>query len=170
MEEVQKQWNFIERQKQQLEFTLFSKIGIKVLFCDSLTQNIVLKLMQPAEFLLNETYFIYNIDQFSDIKTEISKMVEIAYSDCVCFLTPNKNAIAFITKELEKPHFKDYYLYFSNELTEDQVDQIARADTYGCVKTIETFFMETLPITNNIFTLNQREYINEEEKVKHISQ
>ena len=160
---TQKEWNYIEKQKIQIEYILSSSSGVKVMIYDNETTKIASQLITPTEMYFHETYLFQNIIH--------KKLLNVSYAVALCFLSTNQESIDLLAEELKSPHFKEYYVYFTNELTREQIKQLAVSDHFQCVRNIETIFMNTIAVTNNIFTLSKEPNVaNEDEYVDQIVQ
>jgi len=78
----------------------------------------------------------------------------------ICLLRPTEVNAGLLVKELTRPHFAEYHMFFSGILTSGLLRLIAENDEHELVKQVQEFYADFLPITNeDLITLNCRNTI-----------
>eukprot|EP01126_Amoeba_proteus_P053090 TRINITY_DN6456_c0_g3_i5.p1 TRINITY_DN6456_c0_g3~~TRINITY_DN6456_c0_g3_i5.p1 ORF type:complete len:551 (+),score=109.55 TRINITY_DN6456_c0_g3_i5:573-2225(+) len=72
----------------------------------------------------------------------------------ICFLRPTQENIDLLKKELRKPKYGEYYLFFSNILSKPFLEGLASADEHEVVKEVQEFFGDYYAVNTDCWTLN----------------
>jgi len=59
-----------------------------------------------------------------------------------------------IMTELKNPRFAEYYLYFTNTMSNYFIEKVAEIDEQDIVKCMQEVFMDFFAISADMFTLN----------------
>ncbi|WWC69607.1 uncharacterized protein I206_103550 [Kwoniella pini CBS 10737] len=121
--------------------------GMKVLLLDAHTTPIVSMVTTQSELLAHEVYLTDRID---NINRE-----PLNHLSCIAFLSPSESSIQAVKAELTKPRYGGYWLYFSNTLTKNQIEEMASVDEFEVVKEVQEYFADYLAQYPSHFSLTQ---------------
>eukprot|EP00049_Salpingoeca_infusionum_P010514 m.180957 g.180957 ORF g.180957 m.180957 type:complete len:548 (+) comp14662_c1_seq2:110-1753(+) len=71
---------------------------------------------------------------------------------CIVFCQPNQTSIAQLCAELGDPKYKQYSIFFTNSISESDLQAVAEADAHNLVKDVEECFMTFLPHDQKLFS------------------
>lgn len=71
----------------------------------------------------------------------------------VYFIRPNKENLNKLKGEIANPHFKEYHLFFTNEIAESMIAELAEVDTSDRIKNLQEVYLDYYAIGRNIFSL-----------------
>jgi len=122
--------------------------GIKVLLLDSSTTPIISTSLTQSDLLLKDVYL-------TDILSNSNRDI-MTHLKCISILSPTEETLSFLETELSstRPRYKSYHLYFTNYLTKTAIERLAEADVHNLVQEVQEFFMDYLPVTNSLFSLD----------------
>ncbi|KVH87655.1 Sec1-like protein [Cynara cardunculus var. scolymus] len=112
--------------------------GMKVLILDSHT----------SELLQKEVFLVELVDSISMPKESMSHL------KAVYFLRPTSENIQHLKRQLAKPRFGEYNLFFSNMLNTTQLHILADSDEHEVVQQVQELFADFVAIDPYHFTLN----------------
>lgn len=72
----------------------------------------------------------------------------------IYFIRPNKENISILCNELKKPLFREYYVYFTNNITPQILQKIAISDENDIIKRIQEVKLDFNVISSDLFSLN----------------
>ncbi|WWC85327.1 uncharacterized protein L201_000190 [Kwoniella dendrophila CBS 6074] len=121
--------------------------GMKVLLLDAHTTPIISMVTTQSELLAHEVYLTDRID---NINRE-----PLNHLSCIAFLSPNQSSIDAVKAELSKPRYGGYWLYFSNTITKNQIEEMASVDEFEVVKEVQEYFADYLAQYPSHFSLTQ---------------
>ncbi|KAJ9567068.1 hypothetical protein OSB04_003034 [Centaurea solstitialis] len=122
--------------------------GMKVLILDSQTVSIVSVVYSQSELLQKEVFLVELVDSISMPKESMSHL------KAVYFLRPTSENIQYLKRQLAKPRFGEYNLFFSNMLNTTQLHILADSDEHEAVQQVQEFFADFVAIDPYHFTLN----------------
>lgn len=129
---------------------LSSTSGIKVLLLDSTTTRTVSSCMTQSDLLLSDVYL-------TDILSNQNRD-SMAHLKCIAILSPTLETISLLEQELilssTSKRYQSYHLYFTNSLSKTAIETLAQADGNSLVKEVQEFYMDYLPISNCLFSLD----------------
>lgn len=127
-----------------------SSSGIKVLLLDSSTTPTVSICMTQSDLLLSDVYLT------EMISNQTSSREAMSHLKCIAILSPTIETLSFLEQELSstRPRYQSYHLYFTNTLTKTAIETLAQADVHSLVKEVQEFYMDYLPVTNCLFSLD----------------
>jgi vacuolar protein sorting-associated protein 45 len=69
---------------------------------------------------------------------------------CVIFARPTQENFQAVTAELERgrDNYKDFFLFFTNMFSIDQMQFLVRSDQHGMVKHVEEVYLDMFPVTD----------------------
>lgn len=140
---------------QQSAFLYLKKIfevspGIKVLLLDQETLDFVSIALTKTELLELEVVLAENIKQRVNSREDSST----AALNCIILVRPTAENVETITKELDRPHFQKYNIFFTNKTAESQIRQIASHDSQLLVETVREAFLDFYALSGRLFSLN----------------
>ena len=114
---------------------IFAKInGIKCLIFDDETINFISSILTNVE-LSNNEIFLY--EKISD-----KNVNKYTYMNVIYFVRPTLENINMLISELCQPRFKEYYIYFSNGVSDNLLKDLSKADKYNVVCTVEELYLD----------------------------
>lgn len=122
--------------------------GMKVLILDSQTVSVVSVVYSQSELLQKEVFLVELVDAISMSKESMSHL------KAVYFLRPTSENIQHLKRQLAKPRFGEYNLFFSNMLNTTQLHILADSDEHEVVQQVQEFFADFVAIDPFHFTLN----------------
>ncbi|GJT90757.1 vacuolar protein sorting-associated protein 45 [Tanacetum coccineum] len=136
-------WDF-----QRIAFkAMFSEIADKVY---SILHEVsaVSVVYSQSELLQKEVFLVELVDAISMSKESMSHL------KAVYFLRPTSENIQHLKRQLAKPRFGEYNLFFSNMLNSTQLHILADSDEHEVVQQVQEFFADFVAIEPYHFTLN----------------
>jgi len=141
--------------------------GMKVLLLDAFTTQIAACTISQSTILSKEVYLVSRLDSNADNphlddgglpgnNNNNMKDGKTGHLKAVCFLRPTEINIGLLVKELTRPRFAEYHIYFSGILTSNFLRLLADNDSHELVKTVQEFYADYLPIHDDLITLNCR--------------
>lgn len=122
--------------------------GMKVLILDSSTVSFVSVVYSQSELLKKEVFLVELIDSISLSKESMSHL------KAVYFLRPTSENIQYMRRQLAKPRFGEYHLFFSNILKDTQLHMLADSDEHEVVQQLQEFYADFVALDPYHFTLN----------------
>ncbi|XP_067931822.1 vacuolar protein sorting-associated protein 45-like [Watersipora subatra] len=120
--------------------------GMKVLLMDDETISIVSTVYAQSEILQKEVYLF---EKISALSREPMKHLK-----CIAFLRPSTDNIALLREELRKPKYGQYYIYFSNVVSKQDVKYLAEADEQETVREVQEYYGDYIAVSPHLFSLN----------------
>lgn len=143
--------------------------GMKVLLLDASTTQIVSCVYSQTEILSREVYLVSRLDdsgQNPNLAAEVDEeghelklrdeSKKTAHLKAVCFLRPTEINAGLIVRELNRPRFAEYHLFFSGIVPSGLLRLIAENDEGEMVRQVQEFYGDFLPINEDLLTLNCR--------------
>ncbi|KAL8231884.1 hypothetical protein R6Q57_001662 [Mikania cordata] len=122
--------------------------GMKVLILDSQMVSVVSVVYSQSELLQKEVFLVELVDSISMSKESMSHL------KAVYFLRPTSENIQHLKRQLARPRFGEYNLFFSNMLNTTQLHILADSDEHEVVQQVQEFFADFVAIDPYHFTLN----------------
>ncbi|KAL8251664.1 hypothetical protein R6Q59_035357 [Mikania micrantha] len=122
--------------------------GMKVLILDSQTVSVVSVVYSQSELLQKEVFLVELVDSISMSKESMSHL------KAVYFLRPTSENIQHLKRQLARPRFGEYNLFFSNMLNTTQLHILADSDEHEVVQQVQEFFADFVANDPYHFTLN----------------
>ncbi|KAG8449882.1 hypothetical protein GDO86_016526 [Hymenochirus boettgeri] len=120
--------------------------GMKVLLMDKETTSVVSMVYMQSEILQKEVYLFEHIDS--------SNRESMKHLKAICFLRPTKENVEYLIKELRRPKYSIYFLYFSNVISKSDVKSLAEADEQEVVSEVQEFYGDYIAVNPHVFSLN----------------
>lgn len=122
--------------------------GMKVLILDSNTVSIVSVAYSQSELLQKEVFLVELIDSISMSKEPMTHL------KAIYFLRPTTENIQHMRRQLAKPRFGEYHLFFSSMLKDTQLHILADSDEYEVVQQVQEFYADFIASDPYHFSLN----------------
>lgn len=122
--------------------------GIKALLLDDFTQNSISPIISHAE-LLSYDFFLFETISSTRQPIDVS---------CVAILS--KSSLPRLAKEIEQQTYKEYFIFITDELTDSEIEMIAKKDSSGVVKELQELYFAGVPMDSRFVILNGK---NEQE-------
>ncbi|KAM9294014.1 vacuolar protein sorting-associated protein 45 [Gastrophryne carolinensis] len=120
--------------------------GMKVLLMDKETTSFVSMVYTQSEILQKEVYLFERIDS--------ANRESMKHLKAICFLRPTKENVELLIKELRRPKYSVYFLYFSNVISKSDVKTLAEADEQEVVAEVQEFYGDYIAVNPHVFSLN----------------
>lgn len=120
--------------------------GMKVLLMDKETTSVVSMVYTQSEILQKEVYLFERIDS--------ANRESMKHLKAICFLRPTKENVEYLIKELRRPKYSVYFLYFSNVISKSDVKSLAEADEQEVVAEVQEFYGDYIAVNPHVFSLN----------------
>ena len=127
--------------------------GMKAFLFDKVTLSTVSIVYNQSD-LGQKGVYLYEL-------LNVERKQKMKHLNAIVYIRPTQENVAALCRELERPAFCAYYVYFSYYLeddmsTENALSQIAKADEHEVIKEVKEMYTEYTPVTNNLFTFNLR--------------
>ena len=127
--------------------------GMKVFLFDKVTLSTVSIVYNQSD-LGQKGVYLYEL-------LNVERKQKMKHLDAIVYIRPTKENVDALCRELERPVFCAYYVYFTYYLeddmsTENALSQIAKADEHEVIKKVNEMYTEYTPVTSNLFTFNLR--------------
>lgn len=159
--------------------SIFNKVkGFKALVLDSETSAILSLVCTQTYLLENEVFLTLRLDDpsvFQQISTKsivdidpydskIEDVREVRHNKhrnlkhipALFIIRPTNNNIEILCTELSQSIFGSYHFVFTNTLSEDKINKLAKYDSYHLVKTVFEYYTDFYIIGHNTFSLEQK--------------
>ncbi|KAF3619495.1 Vacuolar protein sorting-associated protein 45 -like protein, partial [Capsicum annuum] len=101
-----------------------------------------------SELLKKEVFLVELVDSISMSKESMSHL------KAVYFLRPTSENIQHMRRQLAKPRFGEYHLFFSNILKDTQLHMLADSDEHEVVQQLQEFYADFVALDPYHLTLN----------------
>lgn len=113
---------------------------------DRETTTIVSVVYAQSEILLKEVYLFERID--------LAGGDAMKHLKCIVFVRPTKDNIELLVRELKRPRYGQYYIYFSNTVNRSDVKLLAEADDQESVHEVREFYGDYVALAPHLFSFN----------------
>jgi len=86
----------------------------------------------------------------------LQEEAHVGHMKAVVFLRPTDNNIGLLVRELSRPRFSEYHIYFSGILPPNLFQLLCENDPQDRVKQVQEFYADFLPINPDLVSLNCR--------------
>lgn len=121
--------------------------GMKAFIVDQETSASISLVMSQTQILEREVFLVRRVEVMSDEQ-------DLRHLRGVFFLRPTEQNIRLLTKHLSRPQFAEIHVYFSNSLKKEHLQELAAADQYELVRSIQEFYGDVYAINSNLFSLD----------------
>ncbi|GAB64937.1 vacuolar protein sorting-associated protein 45 [Plasmodium cynomolgi strain B] len=141
--------------------------GYKVLILDDETKTIISLIFSHSYILEKEIFLTLNFNDNNIFEDATSsggksdkfdfknyKIKNLKHLKAIFLLRPTHTNILKLMKELRRPIFLEYYLFFTNVLSDRYTEKLAKADEFEVVKNIMEYYIDAYVLHDNLFSLN----------------
>lgn len=123
--------------------------GMKTLIVDSETLAIISLVLTQTELLRQDVFLVVDIDADMSDSNQSSAQRHL---NAVYFVRPTNANLLHITKELKKPKYQEYHLFFSNSLPTTRLEQLAACDEFEVVQEVQVYFADFCALHPDLFS------------------
>lgn len=121
--------------------------GIKSMILDDFTTGVISSGYTKSEMLLREVFL------FEQIDTIFESIERLNHVKCIVILRPTKDNIERLCRELGRPHYRTYNVYFTNRIGATTIEKLAEADETEVVRCVLEIPLDFQPIQPFLFHL-----------------
>lgn len=118
----------------------------KVLLVDQHTMPIVAMSYTQSQLLQHDVILV-------EMLGKSERLSDMKLLNCVIYIKPCRESIAFVCEELKSPHYGHYQLFFSNTVAKNDLEKIAGADEYEVINQVMEIFQEYSVVNDNLFCI-----------------
>eukprot|EP01091_Cochliopodium_minus_P019939 TRINITY_DN8552_c0_g1_i1.p1 TRINITY_DN8552_c0_g1~~TRINITY_DN8552_c0_g1_i1.p1 ORF type:complete len:502 (-),score=146.29 TRINITY_DN8552_c0_g1_i1:53-1558(-) len=126
---------------------------MKVFLLDKNTTKIISLIVTMMKAIEQDIYLIQSIENAREF---------MPFMKCILFVHPS--SMEYVLKELRDPRYGEYYLFFSDMLNFEMIEQIAESDTQEVVRKVEEIFLDYFVTNDFTFHLNIPSVLHTENK------
>jgi vacuolar protein sorting-associated protein 45 len=132
--------------------------GMKVLLLDASTTQIVSSVYSQTEILDQQVYLVSRLDDEAATENGAASQNKTPNSHlkAVCFLRPTLSNVDLLVRELSKPRFSEYHIFFSGILSTGLLRKLAECDEREKVRQVQEFYADFLPVNEDLLTIQCR--------------
>jgi len=128
--------------------------GMKVLLLDNVTTHIVSCVYSQTEILEKQVYLVSRLEDVEKAQHGSHPQQQpTSHLKAVCFLRPTDVNMGLLMRELTKPRFAEYHLFFSAIVTSGQMHMLAEQDVFEKVKRVQELYGDFIPINEDLWSL-----------------
>ncbi|KAH9385175.1 vacuolar protein sorting-associated protein 45 [Nematocida major] len=116
--------------------------GIKALLLDEFTRDSISPIISHAE-LLSYDFFLFETISSTRQPIDVS---------CVAILS--KSSLPSLVREVEQQTYKEYFVFITDELSDADIEMIAKKDTNGAIKELQELYFSGTPMDTRFVILN----------------
>lgn len=137
--------HLIQPIRTSIEYALqTSRSGMKAIIMDDFTTSIISAIYARSELLLREVYLFEQIDNiFRERLNDVR---------CIVILRPTSENVDLLCRELDNPHYRSYYLFFTYKLSKELIKKLAESDESEVVHCFKEFSIDYQAITPSLFS------------------
>jgi vacuolar protein sorting-associated protein 45 len=129
---------------------MISVPGMKAMLMDQDTTKMVGLVYSMTDIIAHEV-FDMDLLKPSDGKNDDEELQH--HLKAVVFVRPTPNSFQLVCNMLRKPKYREYHIFFSNILTEQQLKLLAQADEQCLVREVQEFYADFYALESNLFSL-----------------
>jgi len=118
--------------------------GMKALLLDSYSTKIVSMVYSQTQIIEKEVYLVQNLTKEGELMHHMKAAV---------FVQPTESNIRQLVKEVKAPRFSEYHIFFTNIVPQDLLVMLGKADEREVVKQVQEFYIDFLPVNEDLFHL-----------------
>jgi len=118
--------------------------GMKALLLDQSTTKIVSMVFTQTQILDQEVYLVEQLGKEHESMGHLKAAV---------YIQPTEANIDLLVKECRKPQFSEYHVFFSNVVSKDKLQRLARADEFEVIKQVQEYYGDFMAVNEDIFHL-----------------
>ena len=119
--------------------------SIKTLILDEETTKITSLSFSQSDLLKKEIYLFERLD--------MPKRANMQNVTAIVFVRPTRENFDLLIKELRKPSYKTYHIYFSSTIDRQNLKELAESDVNEVVHTVQEIFADYNPFSAHLFTI-----------------
>lgn len=131
--------------------------GMKVLVLDEETTGIVSVAYSQSAMLQKEVFLF---EQISKLAAEGSNRELMPHLKAIVFLRPTQNVLDLLVQELRDPKYGEYYIFFTNVISDRDVERLAEADEQEVVKDVQEMYADYFALSPSLVSLNHQPIIH----------
>lgn len=121
--------------------------GMKSMVLDEFTTGVVGAAYSKSEILLREVYLFEYIDTIFESSERMNHV------KCIVILRPTRENVELLCRELGRPHYRTYNVYFTNRIGSTIIEKLAQADEGEVIRCIREIPLDFQPVTWFLFHL-----------------
>lgn len=121
--------------------------GMKSMILDDFTTAVIGAGYSRSEILLREVYLFEYIDTIFESSERLNHM------KCIVILRPSKENVDLLCRELNRPHYRTYHIYFTCRVGSTLVKKLSESDETEVVRCIKELPLDFYAITPFLFSL-----------------
>lgn len=121
--------------------------GMKTIVFDAETK-ILFSLVMTKSSAIKEEIFMF--EELKNLKTTNKNMNVKA----IFFIKPSEENISMLVPLLKTPIYGEYFMNFTNVVSEEQLRKLANADEFSSIKNMEEVYLDYYVINKNLFHFN----------------
>ena len=125
--------------------------GGKVLLLDPITTKIVSTVYSQTQILEQEVYLVELLGKPHE---------NMAHFKAAVFIQPTANNIKLLKDEIREPKFSEYHIFFSNVVPTDLMSELAKADEFEVIKSVQEFYADFMAVNEDFFHLGANNTIS----------
>lgn len=129
--------------------------GMKVLLLDAATTQIVSCVYSQTEINSKEVYLVSRLD---DSKTQ-ARDGKSSHLKAVIFVRPTETNVGLLVREMGRPRFAEYHIFFTGILSGGLLRLLAENDPNERIAQVQEFYGDFVPINEDLLTLQCRNTI-----------
>ena len=131
--------------------------GMKALLLDAATTQIVSSVYSQTEILSKQVYLVARLDEAATSSNGSRKdSANNGHLKAICFCRPTPANVEVLGRELERPRYAEYHVFFSGVLTTGLLRSLAEKDVLERVRQVQEFYADFLPINEDLLSLQSR--------------
>ncbi|KAI5186989.1 vacuolar protein sorting-associated protein 45 [Nematocida homosporus] len=117
--------------------------GIKTMLLDEFTKKALSPLISHSE-LLSYDFFLFEM---------IARERPAIAVSCVTVIA--KASLPLLLKELAAPKYREYFLFVTNEMSNEEISQVADKDIHGVVREFQELYIGGVPMDTGLVLLSE---------------
>ena len=133
--------------------------GPKVLLVDAEARNVITATVNYTQLLQHDVFLVALVDATDGgeddgartpaaaARAASRRNTALVFADAVVMIRPIESSILALCRELKKPRFKQYHLYFTNMVEPTSLQLILNADVQDVIQTVDEAYLDLCPVT-----------------------
>lgn len=118
--------------------------GMKALLLDHTTTKTVSMVFSQTQILDQEVYLVELLGKEHEAMGHLKAAV---------YIQPTDANIDLLIRECRKPQFSEYHVFFTNVLSKDKLQRLARADEFEVIKQVQEYYGDFMAVNEDVFHL-----------------
>ena len=120
--------------------------GMKVLLLDQETMGIISMVYSQSDILKHEVFLVEKLDS--------EQTEKMRHLNAVLFIRPTDQNFLLLSKKLRTPCFKEYFIFFTNQVPKQRLANLAACDECEVVREVQEFYADVFVVNDDLFSLN----------------